>query len=81
MYEILSAAENQKRFHFARPDSLTRVIGVSSGKGGVGKSSLTTNLAIAVAKQGFNVGILDAGRLWPFNSKITWTNRTATDCN
>jgi ATP-binding protein involved in chromosome partitioning len=45
---------------FARPDSLTRVIGVSSGKGGVGKSSLTTNLAIAVAKQGMRVGILDA---------------------
>ena len=49
-----------KEIPFARPDSLTRVIGVSSGKGGVGKSSLTTNLAIAVAKEGFNVGILDA---------------------
>ena len=45
---------------FARPDSLTRVIGISSGKGGVGKSSVTTNLAIAVAKQGRKVGILDA---------------------
>ena len=51
-----------KEIPFARPDSLTRVIGVSSGKGGVGKSSLTTNLAIAVAKQGFNVGILEIGR-------------------
>ena len=49
-----------KEIPFARPDSLTRVIGVSSGKGGVGKSSLTTNLAISVAKKGFNVGILDA---------------------
>jgi len=49
-----------KEIPFARPDSLTRVIGVSSGKGGVGKSSLTTNLAIAVGKQGMNVGILDA---------------------
>ncbi|MEY3769209.1 MAG: hypothetical protein RL390_73 [Actinomycetota bacterium] len=49
-----------KEIPFARPDSLTRVIGISSGKGGVGKSSLTTNLAIAVAKQGMNVGILDA---------------------
>jgi len=49
-----------KEIPFARPDSLTRVIGVSSGKGGVGKSSLTANLAIAVAKQGYSVGILDA---------------------
>lgn len=49
-----------KEIPFARPDSLTRVIGISSGKGGVGKSSLTTNLAIAVAKQGMRVGVLDA---------------------
>lgn len=49
-----------KEIPFARPDSLTRVIGISSGKGGVGKSSLTTNLAIAVAQQGMSVGILDA---------------------
>ncbi len=40
-----------KEIPFARPDSLTRVIGVSSGKGGVGKSSLTANLAIAVAQK------------------------------
>lgn len=45
---------------FAQADSLTRVIGVSSGKGGVGKSSLTTNLAVASAKKGLRVGILDA---------------------
>ena len=49
-----------KEIPFARPDSLTRVIGISSGKGGVGKSSLTTNLAIAVAKHGMRVGVLDA---------------------
>ena len=49
-----------KEIPFARPDSLTRVIGISSGKGGVGKSSLTTNLAIAVARSGYRVGILDA---------------------
>lgn len=45
---------------FAQADSLTRVIGVSSGKGGVGKSSLTTNLAVATAAKGLRVGILDA---------------------
>lgn len=45
---------------FAQKDSLTRVIGVASGKGGVGKSSLTVNLAVASAKRGLRVGILDA---------------------
>lgn len=45
---------------FAQPGSLTRVIGIASGKGGVGKSSLTVNLAIAAAKSGLKVGILDA---------------------
>jgi ATP-binding protein involved in chromosome partitioning len=45
---------------FAQKDSLTRVIGVASGKGGVGKSSLTANLAVASAMKGLRVGILDA---------------------
>ncbi|MFK4853321.1 Mrp/NBP35 family ATP-binding protein [Microbacterium sp. ZW T6_19] len=42
------------------PDSLTRVILVSSGKGGVGKSTLTANLAVALAEQGLAVGLVDA---------------------
>ena len=42
------------------PDSLTRVIAVTSGKGGVGKSSVTVNIAAAVSQQGFRVGIIDA---------------------
>ena len=50
----------EKFIPFAQPDSLTRVIGVASGKGGVGKSSVTANLAIAAANQGLKVGILDA---------------------
>jgi ATP-binding protein involved in chromosome partitioning len=50
----------EKFIPFAQPDSLTRVIGIASGKGGVGKSSLTTNLAIAAAQRGLRVGILDA---------------------
>lgn len=42
------------------PDSLTRVITVTSGKGGVGKSSLTAGLAVALAQQGLTVGLIDA---------------------
>lgn len=45
---------------FAQPDSLTRVIAVTSGKGGVGKSSMTANLAAALAARGLRVGVLDA---------------------
>jgi ATP-binding protein involved in chromosome partitioning len=45
---------------FNDPAVKTRVLGISSGKGGVGKSSVTVNLALALAKQGHEVGILDA---------------------
>jgi ATP-binding protein involved in chromosome partitioning len=42
------------------PDSLTRVIAVTSGKGGVGKSTITANLAAATAAAGYRVGLIDA---------------------
>jgi len=45
---------------FAQPGSLTRVYAVASGKGGVGKSSVTVNLAAAMASRGLSVGLLDA---------------------
>ncbi|CAM5726672.1 P-loop NTPase [Mycolicibacterium aubagnense] len=45
---------------FAQPGSLTRVYAVASGKGGVGKSSVTVNLAAALAAKGLSVGLLDA---------------------
>ena len=42
------------------PDSLTRVYAVTSGKGGVGKSTITANLAVALAQRGLRVGLVDA---------------------
>ncbi|HEU5143937.1 MAG TPA: Mrp/NBP35 family ATP-binding protein [Dermatophilaceae bacterium] len=50
----------EKEIPFARPNSLTRVYAVASGKGGVGKSSVTVNLAAAMAEQGLRVGVVDA---------------------
>ena len=50
----------EKEIPFARPSSLTRVYAVASGKGGVGKSSVTVNLAAAMAEQGLRVGVVDA---------------------
>lgn len=50
----------QKKIAFTQPDSLTRIYAIASGKGGVGKSSITVNLAAALAAQGKSVGILDA---------------------
>ena len=50
----------EKFIPFAQPESLTRVLGIASGKGGVGKSSVTVNLAVAAAARGLKVGILDA---------------------
>ena len=45
---------------FAQPGSRTRPLLISSGKGGVGKSSVTTNLAVALAAAGYSVGVVDA---------------------
>lgn len=45
---------------FAQPGARTRVIGVASGKGGVGKSSVTVNCAVALAREGHSVAVLDA---------------------
>ena len=50
----------EREIPFAKPGSLTRVYAVASGKGGVGKSSVTVNLAAALAAQGLSVGLVDA---------------------
>jgi ATP-binding protein involved in chromosome partitioning len=56
----LRGGQPAREIPFAQPGSLTRVIAVASGKGGVGKSSVTVNLALAMAKQGRKVGLVDA---------------------
>ena len=58
--ELLKGGQAERDIPFARADSLTQVIAVASGKGGVGKSSVTVNLALALARAGRTVGVLDA---------------------
>lgn len=56
----LHGGRPQREVPFGKPDSLTRVYAVASGKGGVGKSSVTVNLAAAMAADGLKVGVVDA---------------------
>ena len=58
--EKLNGGRAEREIPFAQPGSLTRVIAVTSGKGGVGKSSMTANLAAAMSAQGLKVGVMDA---------------------
>ena len=57
---LLRGGTPEKEVPFARAGSRTRVFAVASGKGGVGKSSVTVNLAVALAQQGLAVGVVDA---------------------
>ena len=56
----LRGGRTERAIPFSEPSSLTRVFAVASGKGGVGKSSVTVNLAAALAAMGQKVGVLDA---------------------
>jgi ATP-binding protein involved in chromosome partitioning len=58
--EQLRGPGGQRGIPFNQPGSLTKVFAVASGKGGVGKSSVTVNLACSLAAQGLRVGIVDA---------------------
>lgn len=58
--QTLRGGRPEPVIQFAQPGNLTQVIAVASGKGGVGKSSITVNLALALAKMGRSVGLLDA---------------------
>jgi ATP-binding protein involved in chromosome partitioning len=56
----LRGGQQTKEIPFSRPDSLTKIYAIASGKGGVGKSSVTVNLAVSMAAQGLKVGVVDA---------------------
>ncbi|HHY07207.1 MAG TPA: Mrp/NBP35 family ATP-binding protein [Corynebacteriales bacterium] len=56
----LQGASQERPIPFNQPTNTTTVYAVTSGKGGVGKSSVTVNLAVALAERGFKVGVLDA---------------------
>jgi ATP-binding protein involved in chromosome partitioning len=57
---MLRGGKPAKEIPFAQPGSLTKVFAIASGKGGVGKSSVTVNLAAAMAAAGQKVGVIDA---------------------
>ncbi|MEY9963240.1 ATP-binding protein involved in chromosome partitioning [Streptacidiphilus sp. MAP12-16] len=57
---MLRGGKAEREIPFAQPGSLTRVYAVASGKGGVGKSSVTVNLAAALAADGLKVAVVDA---------------------
>jgi ATP-binding protein involved in chromosome partitioning len=56
----LRGGNTEREIPFAQPGNLTRVYCVASGKGGVGKSTVTVNLAVAMAQEGLRVGVVDA---------------------
>ncbi|WP_110183139.1 Mrp/NBP35 family ATP-binding protein [Nocardioides solisilvae] len=58
--DTLRGGQAQREIPFAQPGSLTKVYAIASGKGGVGKSSVTVNLALSLAQQGLKVGVVDA---------------------
>jgi ATP-binding protein involved in chromosome partitioning len=51
---------DEREIPFGKPGNLTRVYAIASGKGGVGKSSVTANLAVQLASEGLSVGLVDA---------------------
>jgi ATP-binding protein involved in chromosome partitioning len=58
--KLRGGGKAEREIPFAKPGSLTKVYAIASGKGGVGKSSVTVNLAAALAATGQKVGLLDA---------------------
>ncbi|MEO6605015.1 MAG: P-loop NTPase [Aeromicrobium sp.] len=60
MQQMLRGGHTEREVPFAQAGSLTKVFAIASGKGGVGKSTITVNLGLAMANRGLKVGIIDA---------------------
>ena len=79
LQQNLRGGKPAKEIPFAQPGSLTRVIAVASGKGGVGKSSVTVNLAQAMAAQGLKVGVRRRRHLRPLRARHARRRRRPAD--
>ncbi len=78
---LRGGSAEDREIQLAAAGSKVRIIGVSSGKGGVGKSSVTANLGVALANQGKRVGIIDAD-VWGFSiPKMMGVERAPTVIN
>ena len=76
--DLRGGGSEAREIAFAAPGNKTRVVGIASGKGGVGKSSVTANLGVALAQQGLRVGIIDAD-VWGFSiPKMMGVDRAPT---